>query len=111
MGYCPRTCLVAQLTSLDPNEVSLAERLEHPEYTTDVILGEEYYDTFTGQHESGLWVEDGCVGIYETLTCEWGESISLTDMNIKIVDFDEKVANFCREHNCSYTLNIQASYY
>ena len=111
MGCCPRICLVAQLKSLDPNETNLAEILEHPEYGTDIVIDGKFFGTFTGEHESGLYADDNCVGVYDYVTSGWGDSISITDLQIRITDFTADITNFCKEHNCSFTIKIQSNWY
>lgn len=111
MGCCPRVCLVAQLKSLDPNETNLAERLEHPEYGTDIVINGEFFATFTGEDESGLCVDENCVGIYDYVTSGWSDSISISNLENRITEFTTSITNFCKEHNCSFTIKIQANWY
>lgn len=114
MSSHPNVCLVAIIKSNIPDDGNFPSRILEEDLGVDIQIGDtshDLYAPFYGCDDSGLGAPSGTIGIHEYLTYGWGDSISLTDMNIKIVDFGAKVANFCREHNCSYTINIQANWF
>lgn len=99
-----------------PNMVMVAS-VKVPEKELESFLNEdgdfvgltEFY--CVGNEDTGIPVDRGCIGIFDYVTYGWGEGITPTELEAKLVKFTKDITPLFEEKGYPFTIKFGANWF